>query len=54
MDWTVILIVLGFVAFLAGRTFIGICFEGIWLNSALEGSSDTDGGGCEGGDGGGD
>ncbi len=51
MDWSVILIALGFVALLAGRTFIGICFEGSWLNSALEGSSDSDG---DGGDGGGD
>lgn len=55
MDWTVILIVLGFVALLAGRTVIGICFEGSWLNSALEWSSDGDGdSGCDGGDGGGD
>ena len=53
MDWTLILIVLGFVAFLGGRTVIGICFEGSWLNSALEGSSDSDGNGaCDGGDGG--
>lgn len=53
MDWTVILIALAFVALLAGRTFIGICFEGSWLNSAIEGSSDTDSdGGYDGGDGG--
>ena len=53
MDWTVILIALGFVALLAGWTFVGICFESSWLNSTLEGSSDSDGdGGCDGGDGG--
>ncbi|WP_292293120.1 hypothetical protein [Marivita sp.] len=57
MDWTLILIVLGFVAFLGGRAFVGICFEGSWLNSVFDSADDLGGGegddGC-GGDGGGD
>jgi hypothetical protein len=58
MDWTIILIVLGFAAFLGGRAFVGICFEGSWLNSVFDGADDFAGGesdgSCDGGDGGGD
>ena len=53
MDWTVILIALGFVALLSGRFVVGVCFEGSWLDRLLEGG-DGDGDSCDGGAGGGD